>query len=92
MEQVSIKIQKNFTVEEASKFREETYSILSKGKVAFELDFSGCTFIDSTGLGVLVSLLKRCKDTSSELILKNMSSDILKMFEITRLDTVFDIR
>lgn len=87
-----IKIAENFSVDEAAKFREETYRLISKGSVAFELDFSNCTFIDSTGLGVLVSLFKKCKENNSSMILKHINNDIMKIFHMTRLDNVFDIQ
>lgn len=86
-----IKISKNFSVEEAANFREMTYKIISKEPVEFHLDFSECVFIDSTGLGILVSLYKKCKENNSEMILSHITGDVKKVFHMTRLDSVFNI-
>lgn len=47
------------TVEKTSDFRKEAYRLLEKGEKNFIVDFSECDFIDSTGLGVLVSFYKK---------------------------------
>ena len=87
----TIDIPKHFTIEEAARFRENTYSILSKNTIEFELNFSSCEFIDSTGLGVLVGLLKKCGDNGSTIVIKSLKKEIREMFHMTRLDQVFEI-
>ena len=62
MKMEMIKMTEQFSVTEAANFREMTYNILKREVVSFELDFSGCSFIDSTGLGVLVGLYKKCSE------------------------------
>ena len=80
-----------FSVNEAANFREMTYNVLKREPVSFELDFSGCSFIDSTGLGVLVGLYKKCSEQGTHMILKHLSSDVRKVFSMTRLDQIFTI-
>lgn len=92
MKKITIKISKNFTVDEVSKFRENVYLAISKEQVHFDLDFSECTFIDSTGLGVLVGLYKKCQDNKSEMLLFGLNEDVKRVIHMTRLDSVFDIR
>ena len=92
MNNVKILIPENFTVNEAAKFRESTYSTIASGKSFFELDFKKCEFIDSTGLGVLVGLLKKCKENDSDIELRNLNANVLKIFHMTRLDQVFTIK
>lgn len=87
-----IKIAENFSIDEAARFREETYRMISKEPMFFEIDFSKCTFIDSTGLGVLVSLFKKCKENNSEMELRSINEEIMKIFHMTRLDSVFTIK
>lgn len=55
------------------------------------VDFSQVNFIDSTGLGVLVSIHKRSIDNGVQLILKNLSPKVYDIFEITMLNEVFKI-
>ncbi len=91
MKMEMIKMPEQFSVTEAANFREMTYNILKREVVSFELDFSGCSFIDSTGLGVLVGLYKKCSEQGSHMILKHLSSDVRKIFSMTRLDQIFTI-
>lgn len=87
-----IKISKNFSVEAAALFREEVNGLVSNNVVDFEIDFSECDFIDSTGLGILVGLLKKCNNNGSSIVLCNMKKDVFDIFEMTRLTHVFTIK
>jgi anti-sigma B factor antagonist len=49
------------------------------------------SFIDSSGLGVLVGALRRLKERGDELRLVCTRDQILKIFRITGLDKVFPI-
>lgn len=55
------------------------------------VDLSGVTFIDSTGLGVLISTRKRCEDDARPLAIVIVEPRILKVFEITGLTELFAI-
>ena len=56
------------------------------------LDLSGTTFIDSSGLGVLVGALKRLREAGGESIaLSGMQDQVRKVFEITGLTTLFTV-
>ena len=68
-------------LEEAKKESEKTLVI----------DFNQVNFIDSTGLGILVSIHKRSIEQGVQLILKNISPMVYDVFEITMLDEVFKI-
>lgn len=47
------------------------------------------TFVDSSGLSVLVKGLKRCRQNGGELYLSEMQSPVQIIFELTRLDKAF---
>lgn len=55
------------------------------------LDLSGLTFIDSTGLGVLVGRLRAQRQAGGDLRLVITSERILRNFHITGLDQIFTI-
>lgn len=84
-------IGENFSIEEASQVREEGYSKLAHGEKDIILDFANCEFIDSTGLGVLVGLYKKCQEDDASMILENITEHVYKIFKMTRLDNVFTI-
>lgn len=55
------------------------------------VDFEKTTYIDSSGLGVLVSLAKKIRETGGDLRLANLNDDLQTLFELTKLDTLFQI-
>ncbi len=57
----------------------------------FLIDFSDTGYIDSSGLGVLVSLSKKIREQGGELRLANLNDDLRTLFELTKLDTLFHI-
>lgn len=55
------------------------------------IDFSDGGYIDSSGLGALVSLNKRLREQGGELRLAGLNDDLRTLFELTRLDTLFHL-
>ena len=53
---VRMDIPKDFTVESVADFRLKIRDYMYEGKINFVFNFSKCDFIDSTGLGALVSI------------------------------------
>lgn len=65
---------------------------LEGGVRNFIVDFALTGYIDSSGLGVLVGLSKRVREADGTLQLTSLSHDLLRLFELTKLDTLFTIR
>lgn len=55
------------------------------------LDLSNVTAVDAHGLGVLLQLREQTIARGIHLELRNPSQPLFRIFEITRLNTVFDI-
>jgi len=64
---------------------------ISKGQVNIALDFSGLEYIDSSGLGVVVSLHKRCKQNGGRLAIFNMNETLYRLFKLTSLEKALNI-
>ncbi|KGA14327.1 hypothetical protein GM51_17585, partial [freshwater metagenome] len=64
---------------------------LDSGASALAIDLSSVTFMDSSGLGVIVRGLKRCREADIELDLVITNERVLKVFGITGLDQVIPI-
>ena len=64
---------------------------LERGERKFLVDFTRTGYIDSSGLGVLVSLTKKIRETGGELRLASLNDDLKTLFELTKLDTLFQI-
>ncbi|MGA7094763.1 MAG: STAS domain-containing protein [Candidatus Cybelea sp.] len=50
------------------------------------------TYIDSTVLGCLVALRKATQERGASLFLVGLRSDVLRLFEVTGLREIFDVR
>jgi len=64
---------------------------LEKGERRLLIDFSRTGYIDSSGLGALVSIAKRVRESGGELRLSGLNDDLRSLFELTKLDTLFAI-
>lgn len=76
----------------APTLREHLVSVIDGGDHRVIIDLGGVDFIDSTGLGALIGGLKRVRGLDGDLRLVCSEPRILKVFDITGLDKVFDIR
>lgn len=93
MNQISMVIPENFNTDEVNKFRKRFFNLIKNGEKNFNMDFSKCSYIDSTGLGVLVSMHKKCTKLNGSLKLFAVTdSKVMKIFELTRLNGVFEIK
>ena len=66
-------------------------SALDRGERRILIDFSRTGYIDSSGLGALVSISKRIREAGGELRLSGLNDDLRSLFELTKLDTLFNI-
>ncbi len=71
--------------------RERLDEQISAGRRHLVVDLQGVTFMDSTGLGVLVGRLKLVRGQNGSLRIVSAQDRILKVFKITGLDKVFHI-
>lgn len=72
----------------AAAFKEAVTREIGDDKKALIVDFSKIDFIDSSGLGTLVSLLKMMNGRG-EMILCALNPGIHNMFTLTRMDRIF---
>jgi len=64
---------------------------LDSGAVSLVVDLTDVSFMDSSGLGVIVRGLKRCREADKDLDLVITNERVLKVFSITGLDQVIPI-
>tara|TARA_R110000868_G_scaffold5134_6_gene31720 strand:+ start:1521 stop:1853 length:333 start_codon:yes stop_codon:yes gene_type:complete len=74
----------------AVKFRNRMREYQESGNNQFVLDLAEVDFIDSSGLGALVSVLKST-DSAGRLALCNLGESIVSMLRLTRMDQIFTI-
>jgi anti-sigma B factor antagonist len=73
----------------APQLKEILHTLLDKHNSSIIIDCQGLKYIDSTGLGVLIGVLKRVKDYNGNIFIKNLKPYIKKIFTITGLDKIF---
>ena len=71
--------------------KQKILDALDAGDKRFLVDFTKAGYIDSSGLGVLVSLSKKIRDQGGDLRLSGLNEDLKTLFELTKLDTLFAI-
>jgi anti-sigma B factor antagonist len=75
----------------APKLRQEAVRMSAAGQHRVVLDLSGVGFLDSTGLGVIVGILKRSRTNGGELLLAGAEPQVRKVFEITRMNDILPL-
>lgn len=64
---------------------------LASGATDIVLDLSNVALVDAHGLGVLLELREQILANGIHFELLNVNASLLRVFEITRLNTVFEI-
>jgi anti-sigma B factor antagonist len=77
--------------EESAALRDLVRDLLSKGHKKILFNLGDVNYIDSSGLGHLVSALTSVRKQEGELKLLNLTNKVHDVMQITRLYTVFDI-
>lgn len=73
----------------APRLRDRLVQLITDGPPRLVVDMSGLSFIDSMGLGALVSGLKRARAHDGDLRLAGPTDHVAKVLAITRLDLAF---
>ena len=72
--------------------RDEVHNVLATGSKKILLNLGDINYIDSSGIGELVSAFTTVKNGGGELKLLNLTKKVHDLLQITKLYTVFDVR
>jgi anti-sigma B factor antagonist len=86
-----IEVEGQLIVGNRQELKQQVLEQLEGGDLKFVIDFANTGYIDSSGLGVLVSLSKKIREQGGELRLSSLNEDLRTLFELTKLDTLFRI-
>ena len=86
-----VEVEGQLIVGNRQELKQKVLDELDRGDRHFLVDFARTGYIDSSGLGVLVSLSKKIREHGGELRLANLNDDLKTLFELTKLDTLFQI-
>lgn len=75
----------------ASSLKEASKSVLNNESKKVILNLGKVDFINSSGLGALVSILKEVRNSQGTMKLTNLAPYVKEIFDITQLTNIFDI-
>jgi anti-sigma B factor antagonist len=74
----------------AAGVKEQLNKSLNESDSDFILDLQNIKFIDSTGIGVLISALKTARQNNGNFLLTNVTKEVMDLLSLMKLDKVFD--
>ena len=60
-------------------------------EIKFIFDLKGLSYINSSGLNVLINILTKCRKADGEVLIANLSEKVNKLFIMTKLNTIFTV-
>lgn len=85
----SVELIGDVDIQTSSRLKEELNQLLDQKEADLNIDCANLSYIDSTGLGVLIGVLKRVKKNENEIMISNAQQSIMKLLKITGLDKIF---
>ena len=86
-----LQVEGQLIVGNRQELKELVQTALDQGERRLLIDFSRTGYIDSSGLGALVSISNKIREAGGELRLSGLNEDLRSLFELTKLDTLFAI-
>jgi anti-sigma B factor antagonist len=78
--------------EETGKLRDTIRQLISEGKKKIVLNLALVDYIDSSGVGELVSSFTTVRNSGGELKLLSLTKKVQDILNVTKLYTVFDVK
>jgi anti-sigma B factor antagonist len=72
--------------------KNKVFELIENKKLNMVINGEKLEYIDSTGLGILMSIYKKMQENSLSIKILNLKPNIYKLFDITGLSKVFDIQ
>ena len=88
---LSIAAPAEITASSAATFRQFITGSLKAQHINLDLDMRSTTFVDSSGLGALISLHKHLTERGGKVRLLNPRQSVLQLLELTRMHKIFEI-
>ena len=80
-----------FDASAAAGFKESIRSLLQEGSANYVVDLHEVDYIDSGGLGSLVSALRQTRSVEGDIRVSGLSGKVRSVFELTRLHRIFEV-
>jgi len=86
-----LKLDGRLDASSAKDFKEKVGSLSRENRVKLVIDMGGVDFIDSSGLGSLVSSLRTVNKLGGDIKISALQDQVRAIFELTRLHRIFGI-
>ncbi len=75
---------------QANQLRQQVSELVASGNNLVLLDLADVNFIDSSGLGALIAVLKMLRTAGGDLYLCSLAAPVKHLFMLTRMDGIFE--
>ncbi len=75
----------------STEMKTKLIELIEEKPLDIRIECKNLTYIDSTGLGALIAVLKKTKEFDKSIYFQNLKPSLSKLFKITNLDKVFVI-
>lgn len=88
---ITLSLKGRLDIASSASLKDDILRHVGRGQNRIILNLAQVDFINSSGLGTLVSILKEVRLAKGRLVLSNLASYVQEIFEITQLSNIFDI-
>ncbi|HZJ83641.1 MAG TPA: STAS domain-containing protein [Clostridia bacterium] len=89
---VYIKLKESISFLSVGDLKTQIYDFIQDDDDTLIINLSKVDFIDSAGLGLLISLLKYMKGRNGRMVVEYPTLGVQKLIEMTRLDELFEVK
>jgi anti-sigma B factor antagonist len=76
----------------SQKFKLEVTGLINQPGIKMVIDLGGIDYIDSSGFGSLLSILRAAKNNDAQLKFCSFTTEVMELVKLLQLHSVFDIR
>ncbi|WP_195575318.1 STAS domain-containing protein [Paenibacillus sp. 1001270B_150601_E10] len=88
--ELTVYLQGELDLAAASEFRSYMEPLTSDGDISLTLDLSKLSYIDSTGIGILISILKARKEMNAPFQIVQIPAQVQKLFDMIGISKFFN--
>ena len=84
-------LEKSIEAANSREFKSQIVDLINSGKTLIILNLSSVEFMDSSGLGSLISILKLLTNCNGKILVCEVGDQVARLFSLTRLDQIFHL-
>lgn len=87
-DKVVVKLEGDLDIEATEVIENDLVKALQNSSNEVELDFCYIDFVDSSGIGILITLISHLKETNLKPTITNLKEDVQSVFDLLQLDEI----